>query len=146
MVSLVVVVVVLLVVFLDASRESVMCVLSVSSVKEGRQLKLWSMQVNRPALFPASSSTAEPSSLRSKSWAGGVDDVTWMERKCGLSLCVPHTFVVHNYKKPTVCQHCKKMLHGFFRQGLQCKGVYLQLCSVYLYKASSRKLYCCRWL
>ena len=49
--------------------------------------------------------------------------MTWMERKCGSSLCVPHTFDVHNYKKPTVCQHCKKLLHGLFRQGLQCKGV-----------------------
>uniref|UniRef100_A0A4W5MYJ3 Serine/threonine-protein kinase n=1 Tax=Hucho hucho TaxID=62062 RepID=A0A4W5MYJ3_9TELE len=34
---------------------------------------------------------------------------------------VPHTFVVHSYTRPTVCQHCKKLLKGLFRQGLQCK-------------------------
>ncbi|XP_041827267.1 serine/threonine-protein kinase D1 isoform X2 [Melanotaenia boesemani] len=34
---------------------------------------------------------------------------------------VPHTFLVHSYTRPTVCQHCKKLLKGLFRQGLQCK-------------------------
>ncbi|KAK6470620.1 serine/threonine-protein kinase D2-like [Huso huso] len=34
---------------------------------------------------------------------------------------VPHTFVMHSYKRPTVCQFCKKLLKGLFRQGLQCK-------------------------
>uniref|UniRef100_A0A8D2L7I8 Serine/threonine-protein kinase n=1 Tax=Varanus komodoensis TaxID=61221 RepID=A0A8D2L7I8_VARKO len=35
---------------------------------------------------------------------------------------VPHTFVIHSYTRPTVCQYCKKLLRGLFRQGLQCKG------------------------
>lgn len=35
---------------------------------------------------------------------------------------VPHTFQVHSYTRPTVCQHCKRLLKGLFRQGLQCKG------------------------
>ncbi|XP_041121065.1 serine/threonine-protein kinase D1 isoform X1 [Polyodon spathula] len=34
---------------------------------------------------------------------------------------VPHTLVVHSYTRPTVCQYCKKLLKGLFRQGLQCK-------------------------
>ncbi|KAJ8384423.1 hypothetical protein AAFF_G00205560 [Aldrovandia affinis] len=34
---------------------------------------------------------------------------------------VPHTFSVHSYTRPTVCQHCKRLLRGLFRQGLQCK-------------------------
>ncbi|XP_048474174.1 serine/threonine-protein kinase D1-like [Rhincodon typus] len=34
---------------------------------------------------------------------------------------VPHTFAVHSYTRPTVCQFCKKLLRGLFRQGLQCK-------------------------
>ncbi|XP_029454869.1 serine/threonine-protein kinase D1 isoform X1 [Rhinatrema bivittatum] len=34
---------------------------------------------------------------------------------------VPHTFVIHSYTRPTVCQYCKKLLKGLFRQGLQCK-------------------------
>lgn len=35
---------------------------------------------------------------------------------------VPHTFLIHSYTRPTVCQACKKLLRGLFRQGLQCKG------------------------
>uniref|UniRef100_H3CQP7 protein kinase C n=1 Tax=Tetraodon nigroviridis TaxID=99883 RepID=H3CQP7_TETNG len=34
---------------------------------------------------------------------------------------VPHTFAVHSYTRPTVCQYCKRLLRGLFRQGLQCK-------------------------
>ncbi|KAM8900542.1 protein kinase D4 isoform 2-T2 [Spinachia spinachia] len=33
---------------------------------------------------------------------------------------VPHTFHIHSYTKPTVCQHCHRLLKGLFRQGLQC--------------------------
>ena len=72
-------------------------------------------------------STDEPS-LRSKSWAGQGGEVVWMERSRGSRLHVPHTFDTHNYKLPTVCQHCKRLLKGLFRQGLQCKG---RNCTVY---------------
>lgn len=34
---------------------------------------------------------------------------------------IPHTFVVHSYTRPTVCQHCKKLLKGLFKQGVQCR-------------------------
>jgi protein kinase D len=33
---------------------------------------------------------------------------------------IPHTFQVHTYTRPTVCQYCKKVLLGLFKQGLQC--------------------------
>ncbi|KAM3590213.1 uncharacterized protein V6R79_005923 [Siganus canaliculatus] len=33
---------------------------------------------------------------------------------------VPHTFHIHSYTKPTVCQFCHRLLKGLFRQGLQC--------------------------
>lgn len=39
---------------------------------------------------------------------------------------VPHTFLIHSYTRPTICQLCKKLLKGLFRQGLQCKGVHEQ--------------------
>ncbi|XP_053201503.1 calcium-independent protein kinase C-like [Panonychus citri] len=42
---------------------------------------------------------------------------------------VPHRFVVHNYKRPTFCDHCGSMLYGFFRQGLQCEA-----CSMNVHK------------
>ncbi|KAF3847707.1 hypothetical protein F7725_020735 [Dissostichus mawsoni] len=32
-----------------------------------------------------------------------------------------HTFAIHSYTRPTVCQYCKRLLRGLFRQGLQCK-------------------------
>lgn len=34
---------------------------------------------------------------------------------------IPHTFSVHTYTRPTVCQFCKKLLRGLFKQGVQCK-------------------------
>ncbi|XP_053305135.1 serine/threonine-protein kinase D1-like [Spea bombifrons] len=34
---------------------------------------------------------------------------------------VPHTFQVHSYTRPTICQHCRRLLKGLFRQGMQCK-------------------------
>ncbi|XP_045068626.1 serine/threonine-protein kinase D3-like isoform X1 [Coregonus clupeaformis] len=49
-------------------------------------------------------------------WLGvsqGKGDVTGRAR-------VPHTFHIHSYTKPTVCQHCYHLLKGLFRQGLQC--------------------------
>lgn len=36
-------------------------------------------------------------------------------------LKIPHTFMVHTYALPTLCQFCKKLLKGLFKQGVQCK-------------------------
>ncbi len=57
---------------------------------------------------------------RSKSWSGGRP--LWMEKEYAGRIKVPHTFVVHNYGRPTICMFCKKLLRGLFRQGMQCKG------------------------
>ncbi|XP_055879880.1 serine/threonine-protein kinase D1-like isoform X5 [Biomphalaria glabrata] len=59
-----------------------------------------------------------PGSTRSKSWTGRP---IWLEREYANRIKVPHTFVVHNYKRPTQCQYCKKLLKGIIRQGVQCK-------------------------
>ncbi|XP_031555921.1 serine/threonine-protein kinase D3-like [Actinia tenebrosa] len=53
---------------------------------------------------------------RRATWSG--DSLIW--DKPG-RIQVPHTFAVHSYKKPTMCQICKKLLRGLFRQGFQCK-------------------------
>ncbi|XP_063831177.1 serine/threonine-protein kinase D1 [Ostrinia nubilalis] len=37
------------------------------------------------------------------------------------SLGIPHTFELHSYTRPTVCRHCKRLLRGLFKQGLQCR-------------------------
>ncbi|XP_019727071.1 serine/threonine-protein kinase D3-like isoform X2 [Hippocampus comes] len=49
------------------------------------------------------------------------DCPTWMGKTVPGGVKLPHTFSVHTYARPTVCQHCKHLLKGLFRQGLQCK-------------------------
>ncbi|MEQ2201389.1 Serine/threonine-protein kinase D3, partial [Xenoophorus captivus] len=46
----------------------------------------------------------------------------WMEKMVLGRVKVPHTFSIHTYTRPTICQYCKRLLKGLFRQGLQCKG------------------------
>ncbi|KAL8618364.1 hypothetical protein ACOMHN_047436 [Nucella lapillus] len=60
-----------------------------------------------------------PGGGRSKSWSGGRP--LWLEREFANRIKVPHTFVMHNYRRPTVCQWCRRLLRGIFRQGVQCK-------------------------
>uniref|UniRef100_H3CN08 Protein kinase D4 n=1 Tax=Tetraodon nigroviridis TaxID=99883 RepID=H3CN08_TETNG len=65
-----------------------------------------------------SGSLEEPSS-RPPSWA---EPPVWLGVGYG-DRCrpqVPHTFHIHSYTKPTVCQYCHRLLRGLFRQGLQC--------------------------
>nr|XP_043905296.1 serine/threonine-protein kinase D3-like isoform X2 [Solea senegalensis] len=45
----------------------------------------------------------------------------WMEKMVLGRVKVPHTFSVHTYTRPTICQFCKRLLKGLFRQGMQCK-------------------------
>ncbi|CAB3398741.1 unnamed protein product [Caenorhabditis bovis] len=59
-----------------------------------------------------------PRKDRSCSWSGRP---LWMEIAEATRVKVPHTFQVHSYKRPTVCQHCKKLLKGLIRQGIQCR-------------------------
>uniref|UniRef100_A0A915PXU1 Phorbol-ester/DAG-type domain-containing protein n=1 Tax=Setaria digitata TaxID=48799 RepID=A0A915PXU1_9BILA len=55
---------------------------------------------------------------RSGSWSGRS---LRMQITKDTSFKIPHTFQVHSYKRPTVCQCCKKLLKGLIRQGLQCR-------------------------
>uniref|UniRef100_A0A182J288 protein kinase C n=1 Tax=Anopheles atroparvus TaxID=41427 RepID=A0A182J288_ANOAO len=40
---------------------------------------------------------------------------------CTPSIKIPHSFSIHTYTRPTVCQYCKKLLRGLFKQGVQCR-------------------------
>ncbi|XP_028409605.1 serine/threonine-protein kinase D3-like isoform X2 [Dendronephthya gigantea] len=55
---------------------------------------------------------------RRNTWTGGRP--VWIDRAILGRIDVPHTFVARTYKKPTVCQICKKLLK-FFVQNVQCK-------------------------
>ena len=45
----------------------------------------------------------------------------WMEKILQERPQIPHSFILHSYTKPTLCQLCKKLLAGIYRQGYQCK-------------------------
>ncbi|KAM9356125.1 serine/threonine-protein kinase D3 [Pholidichthys leucotaenia] len=52
------------------------------------------------------------------SWSGRP---IWMDMMEKTRVKVPHTFSIHTYTRPTICQFCKRLLKGLFRQGMQCK-------------------------
>ncbi|CAH8872741.1 unnamed protein product [Trichobilharzia szidati] len=53
----------------------------------------------------------------------------WSQEVIEKPLEVPHTFELRRSAKPIVCQHCRRLLHGLFRQGLQCKD-----CKLWVHK------------
>ncbi|XP_022709465.1 calcium-independent protein kinase C-like isoform X2 [Varroa jacobsoni] len=53
----------------------------------------------------------------------------------GFTINIPHRFVVHNFKRPTFCDHCGSMLYGLFRQGLQCEA-----CSMNVHKRCQKNV------
>ncbi|XP_077284832.1 serine/threonine-protein kinase D3 isoform X2 [Arctopsyche grandis] len=59
---------------------------------------------------PANKQNRSPSLSARSTWTSNQPNVN-----------IPHTFVLHSYTRPTVCRHCRKLLKGLFKQGLQCK-------------------------
>ncbi|KAF5406067.1 hypothetical protein PHET_00426 [Paragonimus heterotremus] len=53
----------------------------------------------------------------------------WSQQVVTTPVEVPHTFELHRSAKPNVCQHCHRLLHGLFRQGLHCKD-----CKMWVHK------------
>ncbi|KAF5894164.1 serine/threonine-protein kinase D3-like isoform X1, partial [Clarias magur] len=83
-----------------------------------------SLSIPRPAVVESvvvSSEELRPlleAGKRIPSWSGRP---IWMEKMVLGRVKVPHTFNVHTYTRPTICQYCKRLLKGLFRQGMQCK-------------------------
>uniref|UniRef100_A0A667XP55 non-specific serine/threonine protein kinase n=1 Tax=Myripristis murdjan TaxID=586833 RepID=A0A667XP55_9TELE len=72
-----------------------------------------------PPRRPTMCSLSTQPRSRPPSWA---EPPVWLGVGFGdeIKAHVPHTFHIHSYTKPTVCQHCHRLLKGLFRQGLQC--------------------------
>uniref|UniRef100_A0A3P9HSH3 Serine/threonine-protein kinase n=1 Tax=Oryzias latipes TaxID=8090 RepID=A0A3P9HSH3_ORYLA len=81
------------------------------------------MSVSRP---PSADLSPMPQEERPLMGAGKRNSLMsgrpiWMEKMVLGRVKVPHTFSIHTYTRPTICQYCKRLLKGLFRQGLQCK-------------------------
>lgn len=76
------------------------------------------LQTECVALPAEESHVHQEPSKRIPSWSGRP---IWMEKMVMCRVKVPHTFAVHSYTRPTICQYCKRLLKGLFRQGMQCK-------------------------
>uniref|UniRef100_A0AAR2LHW1 Serine/threonine-protein kinase n=1 Tax=Pygocentrus nattereri TaxID=42514 RepID=A0AAR2LHW1_PYGNA len=77
-----------------------------------------SLSVPRPAAPESVQRPLLEAGKRIPSWSGRP---IWMEKMVLGRVKVPHTFNVHTYTRPTICQYCKRLLKGLFRQGMQCK-------------------------
>uniref|UniRef100_A0A8C1LCV7 protein kinase C n=1 Tax=Cyprinus carpio TaxID=7962 RepID=A0A8C1LCV7_CYPCA len=89
-----------------------------------RKRRLSNVSLPGPSLSVPRSAPAEHAQRhqepgkRIPSWSGRP---IWMEKMVLGRVKVPHTFVIHTYTRPTICQFCKRLLKGLFRQGMQCK-------------------------
>ncbi len=72
-----------------------------------------------PSFQPSQQRSHQEAGKRILSWSGRP---IWMEKMVLGRVKVPHTFAIHTYTRPTICQYCKRLLKGLFRQGMQCKG------------------------
>ncbi|XP_035824058.1 serine/threonine-protein kinase D3 [Aplysia californica] len=92
---------------------------TISHLRNGSQVSLGQASCSSNLLsVPSQPTPPSPGGGRSKSWTGRP---IWLEREYANRIKVPHTFVVHNYTRPTQCQWCKRLLKGIIRQGVQCK-------------------------
>ncbi|XP_071501028.1 calcium-independent protein kinase C-like [Diadema antillarum] len=48
---------------------------------------------------------------------------------------IPHRFSLHNFRRPTFCDHCGSLLYGLFKQGVQC-----EVCKMNVHKRCSRNV------
>lgn len=62
----------------------------------------------------------EAGSRRPQGWPAGRPE--WLERELAADSpgAQAHAFEARSYRLPTMCLHCKRLLKGLYRQGMQC--------------------------
>lgn len=84
----------------------------------------WSIASGESVVSTASNASLQilPANLKERraTWGGNSGRPAELDRLVKI-LEIPHTFVIHSYKRPTMCHVCRKLLRGLFRQGYQCK-------------------------
>ncbi|XP_057567707.1 serine/threonine-protein kinase D2 isoform X2 [Hippopotamus amphibius kiboko] len=101
--------------------------LSSTSLASGHSVRLGTSESLLSMTDELSRSTTDliprrpPSSSSSSSASSYTGRPIELDKMLLSKVKVPHTFLIHSYTRPTVCQACKKLLKGLFRQGLQCK-------------------------
>uniref|UniRef100_A0A915KIF2 protein kinase C n=1 Tax=Romanomermis culicivorax TaxID=13658 RepID=A0A915KIF2_ROMCU len=66
---------------------------------------------------------------------GATTTNTESTERSGFCINIPHRFSIHNYKRPTFCDHCGSLLYGIIRQGLQCEA-----CKVNVHKRCQKNV------
>lgn len=96
------------------------CVVKIPNNCSGAALVSGDRRRSSTLAVPRSSSQGSNSSLASDDTSLTVPG-TNRSPSLGGRIRIPHTFVLHSYTRPTVCQVCRKLLKGIFKQGLQCR-------------------------
>lgn len=74
-----------------------------------------------PSLIRHNRSPSAGSRSGSTSTNGSSNNSSILTSGSSGQIRIPHTFAIHSYTRPTVCHHCKKLLRGLFKQGVQCR-------------------------
>uniref|UniRef100_A0A914NGE1 protein kinase C n=1 Tax=Meloidogyne incognita TaxID=6306 RepID=A0A914NGE1_MELIC len=117
-------------------------------VKQGLQCQSCKCNFHKKCAFAPRNNCAKSDILPSTFLAGGVDqqylthDNDHHQQQLNQQnlpqhpqFQLPHSLLIHNYKMPTVCKICDKLLVGIVKQGLRCRD-----CKVNVHKKCAHLL------
>uniref|UniRef100_A0A1I8BMB9 protein kinase C n=1 Tax=Meloidogyne hapla TaxID=6305 RepID=A0A1I8BMB9_MELHA len=119
-------------------------------VKQGLQCQSCKCNFHKKCAFAPRNNCAKADVLPSTFLAGGVEQ-QYLTGNCEINndqqqqlnqkqqqhpqFQLPHSLLIHNYKMPTVCKICDKLLVGIVKQGLRCRD-----CKVNVHKKCAHLL------